>query len=231
MNQYKIKNIKNYQEWLQFFLLINKPNLPQSWSYCEAKVSSHGWKIVRAVITENENPIALIQAWYKKILFFKLVRISYGPLWIIKNPSFEQIKNIFLTIKKKFCLKKLIALSIAPNLENSPENKKILADLFFLKRKTLSYESGLVDLTQSVSDLRIKLRQNWRNQLNLSEKKSLAFKISQNSDDFQWIITCFETLRKEKNFYGHSVKLLNALFHCRFRCQKSLVGIVSQNNE
>ncbi|OGT39885.1 MAG: hypothetical protein A3E81_01845 [Gammaproteobacteria bacterium RIFCSPHIGHO2_12_FULL_36_30] len=230
-NKYKINFKIEYQQWLQYFSSVEKPNLSQSWHYGDAKMKSHRWKIIRAIVSENEKPIALIQVWYKKILFFKFARISYGPLWIIPTPSLEQIQAIFYIIKKQWCLKKLCVLSIAPNLKNSSENNNVLENLGFFKRKGMQYESGLIDLTQSIETLRCNLRQNWRNQLNFAEKKELIFTVSDYDSDFQWLIACFNTFRNEKNFYGHSVKLLRALWQSNTEYQKTNVGFVTHHNE
>ena len=231
MNTYKINFDIDLQQWSQCYLSVSKPNLPQSWHYGDAKMKSQNWKLVRGIITENDKPIALIQAWYKKILFLKLVRVSYGPLWIIENPSSSQIKGVFYRIKKNWNLKKLSVLSIAPNLHNSPENIKILKRLHFFKRKTIAFESGLIDLKQPQSGIRAKLRANWRGHLNASEKKQLLFHASREYSDFQWLMSCFKVLRKEKNFYGHSIALLEALHNCHHDLFETYVTIVSKGNE
>src|SRR3990167_2368035 len=231
MQIYKINFNIHYQQWSQIFLSVSKPTLTQSWNYGEAKVKAQNWKVLRGIITENEKPIALIQAWYKNFLFFKLVRVSYGPLWIIDHPSLEQIKGAFREIKKKWGLKKLSVLSIAPNLENSFDHNKILTELCFYKRKSRAYESGWIDLKQSIVYLRAKLRVNWRNQLCLSEKKGLTFQVSNNIVDFQWLICCFNYFRKKKNFYGHSIELLDALYQESQNNYKTEVMFVSSGNE
>lgn len=231
MNNYEINFDIDYQEWSHYFLLVQKPYLSQSWNYGDAKKESQGWKVTRCIITENNKPIALIQGWYKKFLFISFVRISYGPLWIIKSPSEDQIKSVFYTIKKSFNLKKLKFLSIAPNLENTPENNKILSDLKFYKRNCLGYESGLVDLSQSVTDLRSKLRQSWRRHIKDAEKLGLTFHVSKDHSDIQWMFARFDEFRKKKGFYGHSITLLNSLYFLSRDFQETSVAIVSLNDE
>ena len=228
---YKIHPITDYQQWSQYFFSVKKPNLLQSWSYGNAKMKSQGWKLMRGIIYENDQPLALIQIWYKTFLFIKFVRVSYGPLWLVEYPALEQIHGTFSIIKKHWNLRTFSVLSIAPNLENVPDNNKILAALSFYKRKCILYKSGLIDLTQSISDLRSKLRQNWRNQLKSAEKKELTFHVGQDYADFQWIISCFDRFRKEKNFYGHSIPLLNALHNCSFDFHETWVAIVSHGTE
>jgi len=101
-SNYRLNEITDYQQWSRFFLSVNKSNLTQSWAYGEAKMKSQNWKIERAVITENDKPIAIVQAFFKKFLFLKFVRVSYGPLWVVENPSLDQIKNTFFIIKKQW---------------------------------------------------------------------------------------------------------------------------------
>ncbi len=230
-SSYKLQLISDNTIWDYYFLLPKKTNLSQSWHYGNAKMQAQRWKIIRYIITENDRPIALIQTWHKKFIFLKLVRVSYGPVWIIENPSAHQIKSVFQLIKNKWRLKKCSILLIAPNLENTPENNIIIKKLRFYKRKSMPYESGLVDLTKSIENLRIQLRQNWRNQLKTAEKNKLLFQVSQNTNDFEWIMSCFETLRKEKNFYGHHSELLKALFHGSSDNYETYVGIIFQNEE
>ena len=231
MNIYQINFNIDYSQWSKLFLSVHKPTLSQSWAYGEAKVKGQTWEVTRGVITENEKPIALIQAWYKKILFFKLVRISYGPLWIIQKPSSEQIRGVLHAIKKFWNLKNFSALSIAPNLENTPEGNTILTELGYQKRKSRPHESGLINIMPSHQDMRATLRKNWRRHLNASEKVGLTFNVSREYSDFKWMISCFETLRKEKNFYGHSVSLLDALHHSSTDFHETSVAIVSHGAE
>lgn len=231
LSSYGIQFNIDYEKWLSYFLLVNKPNITQSWHYGDAKVKSQGWKIIRGIITENDKPIALIQALYRKFLFVKFVRVSYGPLWIIEAPSLAQIKGVFHVIIKNWNVRKRSVLSIAPNLESSQENNKILSELHFFKRKCVAYQSGLVDLTQSIEDLRARLRQNWRNQLNSSEKKKLSFHVSQIDSDFRWLIASFEVFRREKNFYGHSIALLKALHDGATDLHEVFVTFVSQGGD
>jgi len=227
MNTYQLHLNVHPQEWSSYFLLVNKTYLSQSWIYGEAKAKGQGWKIMRCIITENEKPIALTQAWHKKFLFIKLVRISYGPIGINLNPTTQQIKSVFHIIKKQWHLRKLSLLLIAPNLDNSLENNATLKQLRFFKRKSMPYESGFVELTKSVEDLQTQLRQNWRNQLKSAEKKELLFQVSQNNADFEWIMSCIQRLRKEKKFYGHSPELLMALFQNSTKNHEVWISIVS----
>ena len=157
-----------YQKWAQLFSLVKKPNLLQSWFYGEAKLKSQDWKLERCVIFEGDQPIALVQVLYKKFFVIKLVRLNQGPLWMIETPSLEQIRGTLNVIKRYCNLKKGSVLSIAPNLINRPEYVRMLTELRFYKRKCMLYESGLINLNQSVLDLRLKLRWNWRNQLTFS---------------------------------------------------------------
>src|SRR3990167_723199 len=201
------------EEWHRYFLLVEKSHITQAWAYADAR-KIFGWKTIRGIFVDKGVPIALLQIMYKKFLFIKIVRISYGPLWLIKDPTYTQTREIFYSIKKRWNVIKCCLLFIAPNLENTPINNKILYDLSYFKRKCINAESGLIDLQLSVNELRAGIKSNWRNHLKLSEKNDLSFYVSQTHDDFQWLMTAFKNYQKEKKFRGYNVPQLKEIFFC-----------------
>ncbi|OGT32444.1 MAG: hypothetical protein A3C44_03330 [Gammaproteobacteria bacterium RIFCSPHIGHO2_02_FULL_39_13] len=216
------------EEWHRYFLLVEKSYITQAWAYGDAR-KIFGWKTIRGIFVDNGVPIALLQIMYKKFLFMKIVRISYGPLWLIKCPTDTQIREIFYIIKKRWNVIKGCLLFIAPNLENTPENNEILYNLSYFKRKCINAESGLIDLRLSADELRAGIRSNWRNHLKLSEKNALSFHISQTDDDFQWLMSFFKNYQKEKKFRGYHVAQLKEIFSCFSRLNNAWVTIVSKN--
>lgn len=215
---------------MRYFIMVSNPTLTQSWHYAQAKMKSQGWRVIRGLICENEKPIALVQAIYKKFLFFKFVRISYGPSWIMQ-PSPEQIYNTFFLIKKTWNIGKFSILSIAPNLENSTHHRAILSQLHFFKKSRALYQSGIVDLSQSVDLLRSRLRQSWRRHIKNAEKAGLTFHVSKEKTDLDWMIAQFKIFRREKKFFGHDTALLEALYNQSTDIYETSVAIVTQENK
>lgn len=228
---YSIKFGINYHEWSYYYLQINKANLLQSWFYAEAKTKSQNWKVERGIIYEMGRPIALIQALYKSYFFIKLVRLNQAPLWLIENPSLEQIKNVFQLIKTQWNIRTLSLLFIAPNLFNEDRFKKTLALLRFYKRSCVNLESGWIDLSTSESDLSKGLRSNWRRGLKSAERSNLTFTVSSNKEDFQWLMSQYKVYQKEKTFQGPPIELLEALYDCSMDFQSLWVAFVSRDNE
>ena len=218
------------EEWHRYFLLVEKSHITQAWAYADAR-KIFGWKTIRGIFVDKGVPIALLQMMYKKFFFIKIVRISYGPLWLIKDPTYTQIREIFYIIKKQWNLIKCCLLFIAPNLENTPENNKILYNLSYFKRKCINAESGFIDLLLSTDELRAGIRSNWRNHLKLSEKNALSFHVSQTDDDFQWLMNSFKNYQKEKKFSGYNIPQLKELFFCFSHLNNAWVTIVSKNHE
>ncbi len=228
---YSIDTQISHEQWVLYFNAITQSYLSQSWDYGEAKKRGQRWCPMRGIVKENDQPIALFQAWIKSFGLFKVVRMSYGPLWLIESPNLEQIKGVFYAIKCLWNIKRGSILFVAPNLPHLSEYSQILTELRYYKRKTEIFESGHVDLTQPTTTLRKELRGNWRNQLTSAEKKELVFHASVERDDFHWLMQCFKQYRKEKKFYGHSIYLLEALFDQLAPKKNITICIVNHHQE
>lgn len=228
---FKLELDIDYQTWRQYFLLIDKPNLLQSWCYGEAKKKCQGWKIRRGIIYEAGKPIALFQVLYKSFLLFKLVRLNFGPLWLVENPSEETVRHVLGILKQQWNLRKRCVLLAAPNLNKTSLTHDILSSLGFYKRSGHYLVSGWVDLRLSESDLRTKLRGNWRNQLKVSEKHELKFITSQDASDFQWLMSEYAHYQKAKTFQGTPIALLQALYECSTDFHDIWIAYVVHNNE
>ena len=98
----------------------------QSWFYGEAKKNVENIEVVRFVISDSQNPIAIFQILLKKIFFFiTIARINRGPILVgtIKEENknkllIESIKTIILYCKKQSWR----MLQIAPELSLNKEN-------------------------------------------------------------------------------------------------------------
>jgi len=228
---YHIEFNIDYQKWKQYFLIVKKPNLLQSWSYGDAKASSQRWNVRRAIIYENDKPIALLQVLYKRFLFIKVVRINQGPLWIVDAPTIKQVEGVFRVIKKSWSIWTFSILLTAPNLENISSFKEILSSLRFYNRGSYKLNSGLINLKQSEEDLRAGLRGNWRRRLKTSEKNELSFVISRDNLELQWLMSKYAEYQKDKSFQGAPIPLLEALHKASNEFHEVCMGFVVHQNE
>ncbi len=230
-SSYQIKLGIDYQEWMKYFLMVNKPNLLQSWAYGEAKAKSQGWKVMRGIIFNGNQPIAMFQVLSKKICFINIVRLNQGPLWLVESPSIEQVKEVFYLIKKRWNILTACFLLLAPNLENTSVLNKLLFSLKFYKRIRTTWNSGLIDLHPSELELRDSLRGNWRRRLKTAEKNNLKFIVSQEEQDLNWLMQKYADYQQQKSFQGTPIPLLQALFKCSIDMHQVWMAFVTHRDE
>lgn len=228
--KYYLKFDIDYTQWRHYFLQVNKPNLLQSWFYGEAKKKSQGWSVKRAIIFENEQPIALLQILYKTFLFVKIIRLNQGPLWLIDKPSVKQVEKVLHAITRQWSIRKASILSIAPNLINDFIFREILSSLGFKKKSSFTLESGLINLSIPETEMLNRLRSNWRRALRSAEKNKLIFTVSQSREDFQWLISRYLEYQKQKTFLGPPIPLLSALYDCANDFQDVWIAFVLHEN-
>jgi hypothetical protein len=128
-------------------------------------------------------------------------RLSRGPLFFDNSSSFDK-SLVWQKISESYSLRKLHILSISPEIivGNSPIYAHGLATL--MRISPVGTESATLNLNQDISTLRQNLEQKWRNQLAMSERSGTHVEYSTDETDFDWFVAVYETLRKEKDFYG-----------------------------
>ena len=212
-DNYKLEWLKeNEKDWQKYEDMVRKSNILQSWAYGKAKEKSEGWIVKRGVIKYKGNAIAIFQALEKSWFFIRAVRVNRGPLLINGNDDFETKYNIYRLLRKTWKLWKGRILFIAPELEETPENIGVLKLLNFREKLSKPWQSALIDLSSSESELRKKLNGKWRNQLKKSEQAGLKVIIDQSNNSFSWLLHRYTQMMKEKLFEGPSVELLSNLY-------------------
>ncbi len=201
----------NEQQWDRLLCKSGESNVLQSFVYGEAKRVVEGWTVRRGTIFHGTKIIAIFQALVKSKGLIKVVRINRGPIFIDRNLGFEGKKRVYCTIKKYFSLLKVRLLLIAPNLEDTPENRAILELTRFRYRNSEGWSSIWLNLSQSVDELRKNLKGKWRNMLNVANRKDLSIEIGSDSILFEWMMDRYRETMKEKKFQGPDIALLSEL--------------------
>ena len=198
-------------EWTRLSKQAMQSNLLQSWDYGEAKSSESGWRVARCVFYRFDEPIAFLQLLQKRVAGFILVsRLNRGPVFLRTSVYFDE----FLIWKKLASLGNLWGcklLSASPELRLSGQNLHYMARLGFKQFLPRAWESIWLDLTPDLKVLRQRLDAKWRNALTSSEKSGLTLQISDDDSSYEWMMTRYQELMKNKSFQGVPVSLLVAL--------------------
>jgi len=201
-DEVKFEDVTSPGMWHEYLLNVEFSNLLQAWEYGEAKSLSEGWRIRRVVCSINGKPIGVAQFLVRKIFgTITVSRLSRGPLFLDNSSSFD-LSLVWQKISESYSLRKLHILSISPEIivGNSPIHAHGLATL--MRISPVGTESATLNLNQDISTLRQNLEQKWRNQLAMSERSGTHVEYSTDETDFDWFEEVYETLRREKDFYG-----------------------------
>ncbi len=211
-NEVKVEEVKSREVWEEDLRMIKNTNLLQSWEYGQAKADSERWNIRRLIYKVNSQSVAICQILERKLFgIVGISRISRGPLWLDGTTSAEK-SAVLDHISRKFSIFKLRVLSISPeiNVGSTPQPCTGLAGLKHLS--PFGTESGFIDLTQDLDDLRGSLDSKWRNQLNTSERVGAQTKYTTEIDDFIWFEEMYEMLRSGKGFHGIPSNLFRSIW-------------------
>ena len=230
-DDYKLEWFKgSKKDWQKYIEIVVKSNLLQSWAYGKAKEESEGWRVRRGVIRRNGNIIAIFQALEKSWFFFGVIRINRGPMLINGNDDFETKYNVYKILRKTWRLWKGRILLIAPELDDTPENRAILQLVGFRKRDKIHWQSSWMDLNKSKEELRKQLSRNWRRNLGRAEKNELAFKSDNKNETFEWILKLYRKMQVKKKFSGIPCELLTELRKELLQSHEMYLFIVHNND-
>lgn len=184
-------------------------NIPQEWNYGEIKERIEGWNIKRALIKNDKNEdVGVLQLLIKKICGITVaLRINRGPLFNEEYNSAINHIEIVNRIKKEFGMFK--PMFWAPDFDRTGENIALLSQNGWIMRDSNGYGSGVIDLTNTIEDIRKNIDSKWRNQLVSAEKKEVTIKTD--FDRFEEMLDIYEENQKEKNYLGIPRNILIAM--------------------
>lgn len=217
-NEFKVKEITDYAEWINLWKHVEFANLMQSWEYGEAK-RIQKWKPFRFVILDKfEKPQAIFQVLYRGLpLIGGVVRINRGPVYFqdfIDEPLENKlILKIFRTIKILAKQRKWWYISFSPELADNIDNKLALETIGIKQiTKHIPHGSIRLSLNLTVDDLFMGLKSKWRNLLRKAQKLEQEVVEVFNKEEIVKIIGIYIKFQEENKFIGISKKLLLSMF-------------------
>ncbi len=213
-NEFSVKEITYYDEWINLWENVSFANLMQSWEYGEAK-RIQKWKPIRFVILDQNNkPQAMFQVLFKGLpLIGGVVRLNRGPVYFqdfIDEPLENKIiSKIFKTIKILAKQRRWWYISFSPELTYSNYNKLSLESIGIKQiTKHITYGSIRLSLNSPVDVIFMGLKSKWRNLLRKAQKLEVEVLEVFNRQDTDEIIDIYIKFQEENNFKGIPKKLL-----------------------
>ena len=166
-------------------------SLQQDWSYGEA-LKSDGASVLRTGVDDGDGTIALAQFTTRKIGGLVNVALcSRGPVWL-RDVSQDQRRNVHRLFKRE------LGLGWPRVTLQTPDETEPLQSAH---RVVSGYSTVMLDLGQSLDQLRAGFDGKWRNRLVAAEKSDL--KVQQNGTkpaQYLWLLDTEEGQRKARGY-------------------------------
>ena len=190
---------KSRKRYNNVFDQIKLSNIPQIWDYGTIKKATEGSDVIRGIIKDGRKDVGTLQILVKKKYGIPIAaRINRGPLLL---EPYDTAYNHILALKRaRMKITRPIPVVCAPNIEYTPENIELLTEYRWKQWNPYGYETGVIDLNDSIDDIRKGFDSKWRNQLKSSEKFQLE--INEGFSRFGEIIDIYEQSQKEKEYDG-----------------------------
>jgi hypothetical protein len=236
--------ITDAAEWETLFSRVRFPHMTQSWAYGEAKQAALSWRTKRnafdaggwlprrIVFERHGETVAICQLLEKSVCGLHVAsRVNRGPLFLGQEPSRDVIREVYAALRSPF-VRASVVLDLAPALNSSPENQRLMSELGFRARKAHGWRSARLNLRLDEEQLRAQLVSGWRNRLRAAERSGLDVVVTQSPEDVEWLTQRHVENMREKDFSGPAPALVRALCDaapnrflvCRARLNDVAVG-------
>lgn len=175
---FEVGNIAE-DEWNSITAIFDDATIYQTYAYGSVRWGHD--KLSHAVIRRDGDVVGAAQAIVYKVPVIKagIAYIPWGPLWRKKGTatSAETLAAVLAGLKNEYCVKRGLLLRMTPGIwEDTVVGVAcdILQEANYERSISVPpYRTLMLDLARESAEIRKKLDQKWRNQLNRSEKNGL----------------------------------------------------------
>lgn len=200
-SSYVVKQIGK-AEWLALVSSCQKYNYRQSWDFgvaCAARLNA----VSEHVLIQNLNGevlgLADVRVKQLPLIGGGIAYCSGGPLFLRSEDEYNDVVSALLN---EYVHSRSLTLRVMPPPLPEGQMETVattLLDLGF-NDKSERKQTILIDLSQSLDEIRKKFHQKWRNCLNKGEKGSVTFRSGTGNAIFKEFRPLFEELITEKKF-------------------------------
>ena len=178
-------------EWNRLLGQFDDALIQQTWDY--GAVCWGEEQLSHLLLKQKDVVVAMAQVRIVKVpvICKGIAYLRWGPLFQTRHgePDADRLRAIISAFQLKYATDQGHALRIMPNaVAGTPRGticETVLREAGFTVAEDNSvYRTLLVDLTPPLEEVRRKLEQKWRNQLNQSERNQLT--VTEGTDDASW---------------------------------------------
>ncbi|MBP7051868.1 MAG: GNAT family N-acetyltransferase [Phycisphaerae bacterium] len=203
--------------------------------YAELHSAGRFREYSRAALFDQEHKVAAsLQMRIKRLPFQQggVADGEWGPLW----ENLDQLAAFLRCLHQEYVEKRKMELRLTPASTYSDSLDKELVQCleeqgFRRNAEARPYHTVVVDLSQSLEDIRAGFHQKWRNQLNVAEKAGLQHECGTSDEFFDRFLRIYEQMWQNKKFpTGVRVPIIHRMHRSLPERQKLLVTIVKDGN-
>jgi lipid II:glycine glycyltransferase (peptidoglycan interpeptide bridge formation enzyme) len=197
-------------EWNDVLAQFDDATIYQTHAYGTVRWGSD--KLSHAIIRRNGEIVGAAQAIIYKVPLIPagIAYVPWGPLWRKRgeNASTDNLAGIIAGMKEEYCAKRGLLLRVAPCIVEEDDARRpseLFQNTGYVKdSKVKPYRTLMLDLTREPAEIRKKLDQKWRNQLNRSEKNGLEL-IEGTADDLYEVFLKLQKEMQDRKQYKPTV--------------------------
>lgn len=196
-------------EWQQLAPLFQDYNYRHLWDFGEACAHRLGATSEHVGIYNDKKLLALADVRIKHIPFSKsgIAYINGGPLILhrdIAGSPLDHLQDSLTSLVNHYVYNKHLVLRVSPPIGSPQWNASreiiFLETGFNFSKSVKPYRTILLDLNQSMQDLRKQLDQKWRNNLKRAEKEEGFVELESTISFFEHFEKLFISFIKNKKF-------------------------------
>jgi len=196
--------------------------LQQDWAY-GACMKTLGVTVLRAWVTREGTPIALAQFIVRYFLgqTASMALCSLGPVWLAQLTGAEKAR-VYRTLKQTIPLKKLRLVVFTP-----AEEKNTQLGLAPWRQVMTGQSTVMLDITQSLSDLRAGLDKRWRHRLGGAEKNAelTVHRVGTNPGQYRWLLDAEMQQRDQRGLLGLPVQFFDLYAQSRQQPSQNMLTV------
>ena len=216
------------ETWESLTLRAGKSSLEQSWAYGTAVENEHGLRVVRGLIDDGGEPLALVQAFCRDRLLTRIARVLRGPIWLIDPLEDRRAAAVCRIVAAQFLRRRVgDFLFWLAELPEDPRSDAMLRARG-LRPVVTGYSSIWLNLRPPVDALRSGLHGKWRNALNQGEKAGIAIETVDHPRRLNQTLLLYDRFRRKKRFIGPNGDFIASLARAD---REAVVALTARRND
>lgn len=175
----------------------------QTWTYGAIRWGADN--LSHLVLRNGDDIVSAAQV---RIIKFPVLKagigyIRWGPMWRTggDNGGTKKFRIMLKALRDEYVHKRGLILRLVPNIRAGADDlSSVLESAGFRKNIQQPYRTIYLDLNLSLDELRKKLVQKWRNQLNRAEKNGLTIIEGEEDELFQHFLELQGQMRERKKY-------------------------------